>query len=180
MSAWRSVLERLPRRARRVAVWVSGLVVVGLVVVGLTMGLSRAGGRRPSGGTRRAQRDRTSTRIEQQRVALPVSAARLFGAHEAAKRFLGNYLPFAYGRAGVLAGRATPALRHQLIGERALITPVERRRHPRVVSLQVLATTPGFVVATAVVEDGGATASRLWFTLQAEAGRWVVSSVGEG
>jgi hypothetical protein len=92
----------------------------------------------------------------------------------------GAYVPFAYGRGCALAGPVTPALRRQLTGERARITPVERRRRPRVVSLQVVGTTPGFVVATAIVKDEGVTASRLRFTLAMKAGRWAVFSVVEG
>ena len=60
------------------------------------------------------------------------------------------------------------------------VTPVERRRRPRVVSLQTTATTPTFVVATAVIDDGGATTYRLRFTLEGGAGRWVVSGLQEG
>jgi hypothetical protein len=71
-------------------------------------------------------------------------------------------------------------LRRQLARERVQITPVERRRYPRVVSLGVVGMTPGFALATATVEDGGITAYPLRFTLHSSAGRWAVSSVQEG
>ena len=74
----------------------------------------------------------------------------------------------------------TPGLRSQLIAQRAQVTPAERGRHPRVVSLATVGTTPGFVVATATIEDGGIAAYRLRFTLQERAGRWLVSGVQEG
>jgi hypothetical protein len=81
----------------------------------------------------------------------------------------------------VLAIRGvTPALRRELLRRRALLTPVERRRRPHVLSLQTIGTTPAFVVATAVTDDGGVTRYRLRFTLSRPAGRWVVSSVTEG
>src|ERR1019366_4922865 len=41
-------------------------------------------------------------------------------------------------------------------------------------------TTPGFVVATATIEDGGIAAYRLRFALREEGGRWLVSDVQEG
>lgn len=71
-------------------------------------------------------------------------------------------------------------LHSQLITQRAQATPAERGRHPRVVSLATVGTTPAFVVATATIEDGGITAYRLRLTLQEQAGRWLVSSVQAG
>jgi hypothetical protein len=90
-------------------------------------------------------------------------------------------LQFAYGRAsaGSVKG-VTLGLRVQLIRERAQVTPAERDRHPGVISLATVGTTPAFVVATATIEDGGITAYRLRFTLQKQARRWLVSSVQAG
>jgi hypothetical protein len=48
------------------------------------------------------------------------------------------------------------------------------------VSLQAIATTPTFVVARAVIDDGGLATYPLRFTLQHVGGRWAVSSVVEG
>ena len=102
-------------------------------------------------------------------------------ARRVAERFLAGYLPFAYGRRSAPAvGDVTSALRRQLLRERARLTPVERHRRPRVLSLQLVSTEPTFVVATAVIDDGGVPAYRLLFTLQREAGRWAVGSVEEG
>ena len=75
---------------------------------------------------------------------------------------------------------ATAGLRSRLVTQRARVTPAERGRRPRVVSLATVGSTPAFVVATATIEDGGIAAYRLRFTLQEHAGRWLVSSVQEG
>jgi hypothetical protein len=182
MIAWLlSALDRLPPRARRVAVVVVALLAIAVVMAALTLTPSPVGGGRPRRAPLRAPANGTSPRTARQRVPPPVSTAELLRARQAAERFLGSYLPFDYGRASALAvSPVTPTLRGQLTGERARITPVERRRHPRVASLQVVGLTPGFVLATAIVEDGAITAYRLRFTLQGKAGRWAVSSVGEG
>lgn len=118
----------------------------------------------------------------------PVSVAKLGRARAVAIRFLHGYLRFAYGRARadqVIAVTAT--LRRQLTTERALVTPTERRRHPRVVSLAVVGQAPRVVLATALVEDGGVTAYALRITLQEgrsgvarESGGWWVSLGGAG
>ena len=111
----------------------------------------------------------------------PVSATELHGAVNVAGRFLRSYLRFAYGKASPSSVLAiTPRERSQLSRERAAVTPAERDRRPRFVSLQVIGTTPGFAVATATVADGGITRYRLRFTLQRRATRWAVGSVGEG
>ena len=102
-------------------------------------------------------------------------------ARVVAARFLVSYLQFAYGRGSAGAVKAvTPGLRSQLISQRARVTPAARGRHPRVVSLAAVGTTPGFVVATATIEDGGIAAYRLRFTAQEQTGRWLVSGVQEG
>jgi hypothetical protein len=60
-------------------------------------------------------------------------------------------LRFAYGRASAAAVKAvTPELHTQLVQERARMTPAERQRHPRVVSLRVVGIMPGFAAATAL------------------------------
>jgi hypothetical protein len=110
-----------------------------------------------------------------------VPAAQLRRAHDAAERFLRTFLPFAYGRARAPAVTAvTRALRSQLGRERAKITPVERHRHSSVVSLSIVGMTPGFALATAIVDDGGIADYPLRFTLQQGAGRWAVSGVQDG
>jgi hypothetical protein len=98
-----------------------------------------------------------------------------------AARFLAGYTPFMYGRGSALAIRGiTPSLRRQLLRQRAQLTPVERRRRPRAASLQTIGTTPRFVVARAVIDDGGVAAYRLRFTLEHGGGRWAMSRVEAG
>jgi hypothetical protein len=111
----------------------------------------------------------------------PVSAAELRRASAVAERFAASYLRFAYGRAPVSSVvEITPVLRSQLILGRSPATPIERQRHPRLLSLRMVGTMPGFVVATATVDDGGIAAYRLRFTLRERSVRWLVGAVEEG
>ena len=182
MTAWLiAALERLPPRVRRIVVAVVALVLIGAAITALTIAPSPGTGARSSRPAARAPARQTARHPSPQRLAPPVPGPELRGARDAAERFLGSYLSFAYGRARAPSVTpVTPALRNQLTREHAQITPVERRRHTRVVSLRVVGMTPGFVLATAMVDDGGIAAYPLRFTLQRSAGRWSVSSVLEG
>ena len=64
--------------------------------------------------------------------------------------------------------------------QRAQVTPAERAPPPAGRFAGHARNDPGFVVATATIEDGGIAAYRLRFTLQEQAGRWLVSNVQEG
>ena len=182
MAAWLiATLERLPHRARRVVVAATTVLLLAGAVTSLMLeaGRGREGGR--SAVTVRAPARRPAPEPMPPRVRPPVSGSDLRLASGVAGRFLVLYLTFANGRAGAISVEAvTPGLRSQLVRDRARVTPAERSRHPLVVSLTRLGTTPGFVVATAVIEDGGVAAFRLRLTLQEQAGRWLVSSVQEG
>jgi hypothetical protein len=172
-------LERLPPGLRRLVVAVGALLALGAVMAALTLTAPQSG--HEHRGTPRPAAARGSSQPSPRRLAPPVSTAAMMHVRRVAKRFLAGYLPFAYGRGRALAVRGvTPALRRQLLRQRARLTPAERRQHPRVVSLQTVGTTPMFVVATAVIDDGGVATYRLRFTLQGGAGRWAVSSVEEG
>lgn len=173
-----AALDRLPRRVRRFVVAAGALLALGAVMAALIMSAPRGGLKhRPTPRQVAAGSSRTPPR----RLPPPVPAAAMRDARRVAERFLTGYLPFAYGRGSALAvGDVTSTLRRQLRRERARLTPVELRRRPRVVSLQTVGTTPAFVVAMAVIDDGGVATYRLRFTLQAGAGRWAVSSVEEG
>lgn len=73
-----------------------------------------------------------------------------------------------------------PGLRVKLSPMPGLITPVERQRHPSVVSLAVVAQPPAAMVATALVADGGVTAYALQIVLRAGTAGWsAVSTAGE-
>jgi hypothetical protein len=180
MSAWlASLLERLPPPVRRVAVVVLALLVLGAVAVILTpLAGVRPPTKRPPPG---APSSSSSANAGRKPPPSPVSNAELLNARRVAERFLATYLPFAYGRtrAGSVSA-VTPDLSGELIRERAQVTPVERRRHPRVASLQVVGKAVGVAVATAMVEDGGITTYVMRFTLERRAGGWAVSSVDEG
>jgi len=182
MTAWLiAAIERLPRRVRRIVVAVVALGLIGAAITALTIAPSPGTAARSSRPAPRAPARQTARHPSPQRLAPPVPGPELRRAHDAAERFLGSYLSFAYGRARAPSVTpVTPALRNQLTREHAQITPVERRRHTRVVSLRVVGMTPGFVLATAMVDDGGIAAYPLRFTLQRSAGRWSVSSVLEG
>jgi hypothetical protein len=183
MATWLiTAIERLPPGSRRLVVAAAALLL--LFLAGATASLTLE---RPGGGVRR----RTPMQSRPSRPAPahplpppaspPVSATGLGAARVVAARFLLSYLPFAYGKGSGDSVRAvTPELRGQLITQRAQATPAERSRRPRIVSLATVGTAPGYVVATASVEDGGIAAYRLRFTLQEHAGRWLVSSVQEG
>jgi hypothetical protein len=173
-----AALDRLPPRVRRSLVAAGALLALGAVMAALTLSAARSDHERrrtppPVGAS--------SPQSLPSRLPPPVPTAAIGDARRVAERFLAGYLPFAYGRGSALAVRGvTPALRRQLLRDRARLTPVERRRRPRVLALQTVGTTPAFVVATAVIDDGGVTTYRLRFTLQREASRWAVSTVGDG
>ena len=99
-----------------------------------------------------------------------------------AGRFLRSYLQFAYGRARARSVKAvTPGLRSRLIARARPGHAGRARAATRgCVSLRMLGTNPGFVVATAIVEDGGIAAYRLRLRFGQEGGRWLVSDVQEG
>ena len=182
MSVWLIVaVERLPPRARRIVLAAAAV----LLLVGAIMSLTFAAGQ-GRGARRRAPVASRPLRPARAhplapRVSPPISAVEMRAARVVAARFLVSYLRFAYGRgsAGGVKG-VTPGLRSQLISQRAQVTPAARRAHSWVVSLTTVGTTPGFVVATATIEDGGIAAYRLRFTAQEQTGRWLVSGVQDG
>jgi hypothetical protein len=110
-----------------------------------------------------------------------VAAGELARARDAAARFLAGYVPFIYGRGSARSVDAiAPALRLQLMRARAQVTPVERRRRPRVVALTAVGRAPGVVLATALVEDGGVTTYALRITLREDRSGWLASAVDGG
>jgi len=182
MAAWLIAgFDRLPPRARRMVAAATAVLLLAGAITALTLEASpgRGGRRRMAIASRASRGARGRPRLRP--VSPPVPAIQLHAARVVAAGFLVSYLRVAYGRgsAGAVKG-VTPALHSQLTTQRAQPTPAERGRHPRVVSLALVGTTPGFVVATATIEDGGIAAYRQRFTLREQAGRWLVSSVQEG
>ena len=174
-----AALERLSPRARRLVVAAGALLALGAVMAALTLIAPHGGHKRERTVPRPAGTSLPHT--APRGLPPPVLARQLTLARRVGERFLAGYLRFAYGRGSALAVSAvTLALRSELLRQRAQLTPVERRRSPRVVSLQMIGTTPTFVVATAVIDDGGVAAYPLRFTLEHGGGRWAVSSVEVG
>jgi hypothetical protein len=182
MAAWLiAALERLPPRARRVVVAAPAVLLLAGAITSLTLQAGRGREADRSAVTVRAPVRRPAAQPMPPRVRPPISGSNLRLASHVARRFLRSYLQFAYGRGRATSVEAvTPGLRSQLVRDRAEVTPAEHARHPRVVSLRVLGTNPGFVLATASVEDGGIAAYRLRFALREAGGRWLVGDVQEG
>lgn len=170
------MLRRLSRRARLLAIAAAGVLALNIVASALTPASRER--HRPSGAPARSIPGTVTPPRGVQRQPSRLPAAELARVRQAASRFLESYLPFAYGRASVQSVRAlTPALRRQLTREHAQFTPVERRRHPRVVSLEAASQATRVVLATALVEDGGITTYALRLTVQMAADGWRVSGV---
>jgi hypothetical protein len=138
---------------------------------------------------RPAHRSRPPTAGSRRSLHLPtvprgsplVSAGGLAYARRAAARFLVGYLPFLYGRGSARSVEdVTPGLRLQLTRMQAVITPVERRRHPRVFSLSAAGQPHGTVLATAFIDDGGVATYALEITLRGWRGGWLVTGVDGG
>jgi hypothetical protein len=110
-----------------------------------------------------------------------VSPSELDEARRTARRFLAGYLRFLYGRgSGRTVEGATRAFLVQPTRTRAVVTPAERRRHPRLVSVGVVAQAPAVVLATAFVSDGGVTSYALRITVRRGPTGWLVSGVDGG
>ena len=174
----RSTFGRLSPLARHVAVVAAVLVVLGVVASALTPA-SHPGRRTHRGST--GPRSSHQPRGRGQRRPSPVSAAELARARGVATRFLEGYLPFVYGRGSAKSVTAvTPLVHRQLTRAAVEVTPVERRRHPRVISLAAVGQAPGVVLATALVEDGGIASYALRITLREGPAGWLVSGVEGG
>jgi hypothetical protein len=95
-----------------------------------------------------------------------ITARKLDDARRVARRFLVGYLPLLYGRGSARSvDAATHGFRLRVARLRAAVTPAERRRHPRVISLSAVGRAPAIVTATALVSDGGVTTYALQITV---------------
>jgi hypothetical protein len=175
-----AALERLSPRSRRSMVAVGALLALGAVMAALTL-IAPHGGHKREPTARPRPAGASLPQRSPRGLPPPVSRGQLTVARRVGERFLVGYLRFTYGRGSALAvSGVTSVLRRQLLRRRAQLTPVERRRRPRVVSLQTIATTPAFVVARAVIDDGGVVTYPLRFTVEHGGGRWAVTSVEGG
>jgi hypothetical protein len=101
------------------------------------------------------------------------------GVGRTARRFLGGYLPFLYGRGRASAIEPTTAeLRARLARSRVRVPAATRRRHPRVVALRVRAAGGGRFAVSAQIEDGGAARYPLELVVARRGGRWRVVEAG--
>ena len=95
-----------------------------------------------------------------------------------ADRFIASYLRYAYGQAPANSVmEATRALLARLAGASARVTPAERERRPRLLSLTATAQGSEVVLATALVSDGGITSYALRVTIRDGPAGWLVSDV---
>ncbi|MBV8218117.1 MAG: hypothetical protein JO325_06625 [Solirubrobacterales bacterium] len=169
-----AALDRGPRTMRRLTPAALGLVV--LLVVASALAPSSQPSRRPLAPVAGPTRARHTAR-----GARPISPGELATARDTAARFLAGYLAFLYGRGSARSITAvTPEQRVQLSRVPGLVTLVERRRDPRVVSLTAVGQAPAAVLATALVADGGVTAYALRMVLRSGRDGWLVSSVDGG
>ena len=171
-----AALRRSSRTTRRVTL--AALVLVALLIVASALAPSPHRAHRPVPPPAGPARTRRTPAAPGSR---PISPGRLVAARRVAVRFLAGYLPFLYGRGPARSIRAvTPGVRRLLIRVRGLVTPVERHRHPRVVSLTAVGQAPAAVLATALVADGGVTAYSVRIVLRSRRVGWLVSSVDGG
>ena len=113
--------------------------------------------------------------------SMRISRSELAQARRVAARFLTGYVPFLYGRGSARSIEgATPGLRLELSRIPTLVTPLERQRRPRVLSLTAAGRPRGGVSETALVVDGGVTDYTLRITLRAGRHGWLVSAVDDG
>ena len=171
-----AALRRSSRTTRRVTL--AALVLVALLIVASALAPSPHRAHRPVPPPAGPARTRRTPAAPGSRT---ISPGRLVAARRVAGRFLAGYLPFLYGRGPARSIRAvTPGVRRLLIRVRGLVTPVERHRHPRVVSITAVGQAPAAVLATALVADGGVTAYSVRIVLRSRRDGWLVSSVDGG
>ena len=183
MAAWLPVaIDRLPPRGRRIVAAAAAVLLLTGAIASLTLEAAKGGGAHRRTPNQSRPSPLAPARARRAPVSPPpVPATQAHAARVAALRFLVSYLKFASGRGSAGAVKAaTASLRSRLVTQRPRVTPAERGRRSRVVSLVTVGSTPAFVVATATIEYGGIAAYRLRFTLQEHTGRWLVSNVQDG
>jgi hypothetical protein len=112
-------------------------------------------------------------------ASLEVSHRELGAIKRTARVFLAGYLPFSYGRGSADALRAASArLRARLAAERPRVPARERRRHARVVLLQLDGAGRTWAGVMALVDDGVRRYS-VALTLARFGRAWQVTRVGE-
>src|ERR1700733_1636310 len=174
MRCGRSSFPRLPS-TRVLGVAAPALLLIGVVLSALGPPVVTAPGQ-PRTAVVVAPRPRAVSHLPMR--TSPISAGRLGDAHAVAASFIDCYLRVTYGRAPATSLTVvTPALRRELVHGRAQLTPAERSRHPRVLSVEAVGQAPGVVRRTVVVSAAGVTWFFTRFTVQAGPGGSFVSDV---
>jgi hypothetical protein len=158
----------------------AALALVGLLAVASALAPSPHAAHRPvppPAGPGRTPPTRTA-RTPSARGSRRISPGRLLAARRVAARFLAGYLPYLYGRGSARSiDGVTPGLRLELARTPATVTPVERHRHPRAVSISLVGQASAAIVATGLVADGGITTYAVRIMLRASREGWLVSGV---
>ena len=167
---------------RRVLVGLVALALVATVIAAPWLLATHLPGKRPPPQGRRATVGQPAIERRPARPgSAPGGAGQFAGARAAASRFVEAFILSAYGGSVRWSAEpVTPPLRAWLASSRGQLAAVQRHRDPRVVSIELEATAPTFVVATARVRDGGMSAYMIRFAVSRIAGRWAVASVREG
>jgi hypothetical protein len=106
----------------------------------------------------------------------PVSQAAPTAVDRAARRFLGGYLRYLYGRGGARQIRAVSrALRRRLAVHPPRVSPATRQRHPRIAAITGRRVGARRWALVAQVEDGGVERYPLALGLDLRRGGWIVT-----
>ena len=180
-------LDRLPRGARRALAVLLPLALLGALAGSLVFA--------PSNRDHEAKPVATHTPPPTRSTPTPMPAREpdptppvggdvgggrpVAAAIDPARAFVESYVAFSYGRALLGAIRsADAALVGTFAGQRARVSPAQRKRHPRVVALRVAAFSPGVARATAVVADGELRYPLVYF-LDRQPGGWLVTRMAD-
>lgn len=112
------------------------------------------------------------------REIVPAEIPRPTAAELAARRFVDDYLRFAYGHGDSKSiASVTPALLAKLIESHGRVTPAAKTRDARVSDLDVRNVAAGRAAATSTVEVDGVSFP-ITMKLAVRNGLWLVESVG--
>jgi hypothetical protein len=172
--------RRLLAGLRRLPPWIRSVIVAAALLVALSLAavLSTPTSQHHPPSRRATVPERTGPPAQVPSHPPVLADSDLAHARRAAERFLSIYLRFVYGRASARSvAPVSPPFRAQLARSGVSVTPAERRRYPRIESLQVIPAGIGLVRATGLIEDGGLTSYTVRVTLRSERSYWVVSAI---
>lgn len=171
MTGLRSLAGRpIAEDERRGAFWIAAAILACAALVLLLL---------PGGETAPSPEPVSEATVTAPPGPAPHRTTPLAGPLAAARRFLGGYLPFLYGRGSARAvAAAAPSLRDRLAASRLRVPPAASRRHPRVVGLDGRRLASDRVLVTATIADGGPATYPVTLTLARRNGRWLVVAEG--